>query len=397
MLPTSPALLGGTGSIGDSTLDVIAQHPERFRLRSISGYRNIAKLIEICKRFRPDRVVVANEQSAKLIRDALAGADFTGINCGERAEILWGADGLDAIAADAVVDVVVAAIVGAAGLSSALAAARAGKIIALANKEALVMSGSLLSELCLRHGARLLPIDSEHNAVFQCLPFAAAARQGQEGLASLASSDRFGVESITLTASGGPFRTWTYEQMKRATVREAVKHPNWSMGQKISVDSASLMNKGLELIEAQRLFNVSPDKLQVLIHPQSIVHAMVQYRDGSVIAQLGAPDMRTPIAIARLDFELPDLERFPALGLAIDAMRTGGNAPCVLNAANEVAVAGFLANRCRFTDIAACVAVVLHKMANSAAPDSLEAVLQTDAQARSLADEAMASLRSRYA
>lgn len=417
----SIALLGGTGSIGDSTLDVIAQHPERFRLRSISGYRNIAKLIEICKRFRPDRVVVANEQSAKLIRDALAGAGFTGINCGERTEILWGADGLDAIAADAVVDVVVAAIVGAAGLSSALAAARAGKIIALANKEALVMSGSLLSELCLRHGARLLPIDSEHNAVFQCLPFAAAARQGQEGLASLASSDRFGVESITLTASGGPFRTWTHEQMKKATVREAVKHPNWSMGQKISVDSASLMNKGLELIEAQRLFNVSPDKLQVLIHPQSIVHAMVQYRDGSVIAQLGAPDMRTPIAqvlgwidgpahrigsgvqaldlsrIARLDFELPDLERFPALGLAIDAMRTGGNAPCVLNAANEVAVAGFLANRCRFTDIAACVAVVLHKMANSAAPDSLEAVLQTDAQARSLADEAMASLRSRYA
>jgi len=209
--------------------------------------------------------------------------------------------------------------------------------------------------------------------------------------------------------------------MKKATVREAVKHPNWSMGQKISVDSASLMNKGLELIEAQRLFNVSPDKLQVLIHPQSIVHAMVQYRDGSVIAQLGAPDMRTPIAqvlgwidgpahrigsgvqaldlsrIARLDFELPDLERFPALGLAIDAMRTGGNAPCVLNAANEVAVAGFLANRCRFTDIAACVAVVLRKMANSAAPDSLEAVLQTDAQARSLADEAMASFSSRYA
>ena len=414
------ALLGGTGSIGDSTLDLIAQHPDRYHLRSISGFRNINKLIEICHRFRPDRVVVPDETAAVALRSAIGAAGLPHERHW-RPEILAGAAGLDIIAADAEVDVVVAAIVGAAGLSSALAAARAGKIIALANKEALVMSGSLMIEVCSRHGARLLPIDSEHNAVFQCLPVAAVREEGHESLSSLASRGQFGVESITLTASGGPFRRWSYERMKNATVQEAVKHPNWRMGQKISVDSASLMNKGLELIEAQRLFNLDASKLQVLIHPQSIMHAMVHYRDGSVVAQLGEPDMRTPIAqvlgwidgpahriksgvqaldlsrIARLDFESPDLVRFPALRLAMDAMQTGGNAACVLNAANEVAVAGFLARRCRFTDIAACVEVVLQKMANSKVLDSLDAILETDFQARQMANEALARFNPGFA
>lgn len=417
----SIALLGGTGSIGDSTLDLIAQHPDRFRLRSISGHRNISKLIEIYHRFRPDRVVVPDNTAALEFRSAINVADSSGNTLRRCPEILAGAEALDFIAADNEVDVVVAAIVGAAGLSSALAAARAGKIIALANKEALVMSGSLLTALCTRYGARLLPVDSEHNAVFQCLPVAAARDQGHESLLSLASHAHYGIESITLTASGGPFRSWSAEQMEAATVEQAVKHPNWRMGQKISVDSASLMNKGLELIEAQRLFNLDASQLQVLIHPQSIVHAMVHYRDGSVVAQLGEPDMRTPIAqvlgwidgpahriksgvqaldlsrIARLDFESPDLARFPALGLAMDAMRTGGNAACVLNAANEVAVAGFLARRCRFTDIAACVEVVLQKMANSQALDSLDAILETDFQARQMANEALARLCSGFA
>ncbi|NCV25819.1 MAG: 1-deoxy-D-xylulose-5-phosphate reductoisomerase, partial [Betaproteobacteria bacterium] len=409
------ALLGGTGSIGDSTLDVIARHPERFRLRSVSGYRNLKKLLGICQRFAPAQVVVPDEQAALALRHALlhepaeAVEQRRGKACNRDAswpEIMCGSDGLDRIASDPAVDVVVAAIVGAAGLSSCLAAARAGKVIALANKEALVMSGSLLSELCQSHGAQLLPLDSEHNAVFQCLPCAAISAQEQGGLSTIAGRNRFGVEAVTLTASGGPFRSWTFEQMQSARVDEAIKHPNWQMGQKISVDSASLMNKGLELIEAQVLFGLSPERLQVLIHPQSIVHAMVQYKDGSVLAQMGTPDMRTPIAqvlgwiegpaqritsgvgsldlaaIGRLDFESPDLDRFPALGLAMHAMRMGGNAACVLNAANEVAVAGFLAKRCRFTDIARCVHAVLAKMANSVELHTLAAILETDLEAR---------------
>ena len=403
----SIALLGGTGSIGDSTLDVISQHPDRYRLRSVSGFRNIEKLIAICQRFVPDQT------TASTLRVALArGANHHQPRQAEP-EIRWGPRGLESIASDPQVDVVVAAIVGAAGLASVLCAADAGKIIALANKEALVMSGSLLAERCARSGARLLPLDSEHNAVFQCLPCAALPSQHQDAISHLAQSPAYGVESITLTASGGPFRCWTKVQMEHASIREAVKHPNWSMGQKISVDSATLMNKGLELIEAQRLFSISPSKLHVLIHPQSIVHAMVQYRDGSVIAQLGEPDMRTPIAqvlgwiagaahrissgvkplelarIGRLDFEAPDVDRFPALGLAIEAMKTGGNAACVLNAANEVAVAGFLAGRCKFTDIAACVELVLDKMANSNELGSLESILDTDRQARAIADEVL--------
>jgi len=408
----SIALLGGTGSIGDSTLDVISRHPDRYRLRSVSGFRNIEKLIAICQRFVPDQVVVPDHTTAATLRVALA----RGANHQPRQaepEIRWGPRGLESIASDPQVDVVVAAIVGAAGLASVLCAADAGKIIALANKEALVMSGSLLAERCARSGARLLPLDSEHNAVFQCLPCAALPSQHQDAISHLAQSPAYGVESITLTASGGPFRCWTKVQMEHASIREAVKHPNWSMGQKISVDSATLMNKGLELIEAQRLFSISPSKLHVLIHPQSIVHAMVQYRDGSVIAQLGEPDMRTPIAqvlgwiagaahrissgvkplelarIGRLDFEAPDVDRFPALGLAIEAMKTGGNAACVLNAANEVAVAGFLAGRCKFTDIAACVELVLDKMANSNELGSLESILDTDRQARAIADEVL--------
>ena len=407
----SIALLGATGSIGDSTLDVIARHPDRFRLRAVSGHRNIAKLLSICQRFQPEVVVVPDQSSGDLLLEGLGLSMNAKPEMSKALEIVIGERGLDQIAADPDVDVVVAAIVGAAGLSSCLSAAKAGKVIALANKEALVMSGSLLRERCKQSGASLLPVDSEHNAVFQCLPCSALPHTGEEPLSSVASMPQFGVEAITLTASGGPFRTWTKEQMSEASVLQAVKHPNWSMGQKISVDSATLMNKGLELIEAKYLFNLPADRLRVLIHPQSIVHALVHYRDGSVIAQMGAPDMRTPIAqvlgwldgpsqrissgaqaldltqIGRLDFEAPDLHRFPALGLAIGAMDQGGNAACILNAANEVAVEAFLKSHCRFTDIANCVEQVLEKMANSVELQSLDEILDTDIRARCLAME----------
>lgn len=412
----SLALLGATGSIGDSTLDVIAQHPDRLRLRSVSGHRNMAKLAAICQRFKPEIVVVPDIASRESLCSWLSTSPRPNACTPDPCEILVGAHGLDQIAADPAVDVVVAAIVGAAGLSSCLAAAKAGKVIALANKEALVMSGSLLSELCAKHGARLLPLDSEHNAVFQCLPSSAAADCSHEQLSAIAGREQFGVEAITLTASGGPFRDWTLEQMSLASPAQAVKHPNWSMGQKISVDSATLMNKGLELIEAECLFNLPADRLRVLIHPQSIVHALVHYKDGSVIAQLGLPDMRTPIAqvlgwldgpshritsgapsldlaqVGRLEFEAPDLERFPALRLAMQAMRLGGNAACVLNAANEVAVSGFLGSRCRFTDIARCVDEVLGATADSSKLHSLEEILQTDQRARVVANQVL----SRY-
>ena len=379
-------VLGATGSIGLSTLDVIARHPERYRAFALTGHSRLAELERLCLLHRPRYAVVADEPAALQLRAALRGA-------GLDTEVLAGAAGLCAVAAHPEADTVMAAIVGAAGLEPTLAAVRAGKRVLLANKEALVMSGALFMQAVQAHGAELLPIDSEHNAIFQCMPGDYA-----RGLAPV------GVRRILLTASGGPFRRWPLERIARATPQEACAHPNWSMGRKISVDSASMMNKGLELIEACWLFDARPAQVEVVIHPQSVIHSLVDYVDGSVLAQLGNPDMRTPIAhalawpqridagvapldlfaIARLDFEAPDLERFPCLALARQAAEAGGTVPALLNAANEVAVAAFLDGRIAFPDIAGMIDSVLARVPGAAA-DSLERVLAADRQAREAA------------
>jgi len=405
-------LLGGTGSIGDSTLDVIARHPERFCLRAISGYRNLEKLAAICARFKPARVAVAHPEDVAVLANDLktrAGPPMP--------EILSGAVALEQLAAESSVDLVMAAIVGGAGLSSCLAAAREGKVIALANKEALVMSGALMINACQEHGAQLLPVDSEHNAVLQCLPARALAVRSP-GCGRIGNDPALGIRCVTLTASGGPFRTWSREAMRSASIEQAVAHPRWKMGRKISVDSATLMNKGLELIEAHWLFGLHPEQLRVLVHPQSIVHALVQYDDGSVLAELGHPDMRSPIAhalawacepatrlhtpvasldlavLGRLDFEAPDEIRFPALRLARQAMEAGGNAACVLNAANEVAVDAFLHQRCGFLQIEACVEEVLQQHADPAPPRELAAVLESDRRSREAAASFLRRVRA---
>lgn len=379
-------VLGATGSIGLSTLDVIARHPGRYRAFALTGHSRLAELERLCLLHRPRYAVVADESAALRLRAALRGA-------GLDTEVLAGAAGLCAVAAHPEADTVMAAIVGAAGLEPTLAAVRAGKRVLLANKEALVMSGALFMQAVQAHGAELLPIDSEHNAIFQCMPGDYA-----RGLAPV------GVRRILLTASGGPFRRWPLERIARATPQEACAHPNWSMGRKISVDSASMMNKGLELIEACWLFDARPAQVEVVIHPQSVIHSLVDYVDGSVLAQLGNPDMRTPIAhalawpqridagvapldlfaIARLDFEAPDLERFPCLALARQAAEAGGTVPALLNAANEVAVAAFLDGRIAFPDIAGMIDSVLARVPGAAA-DSLERVLAADRQAREAA------------
>lgn len=379
-------VLGSSGSIGVSTLDVIARHPERFELFALAGNRSVDTVYEQCLAQPPRFAVMADPDSAEALAARLAAA-------GSNTTVLAGEAGLVEVAAHPEVDVVMAAIVGAAGLESTLAAARAGKTVLLANKEALVMAGHLFMAAVAEHGARLLPIDSEHNAIFQCLP---AADDGTVGMA--------GVAKILLTASGGPFREWSVEQMAAATPDQACAHPNWSMGRKISVDSATLMNKGLELVEACWLFDVGSDAIDIVVHPQSIIHSMVQYVDGSVLAQLGNPDMRTPIAhalgwperigsgvaeldiidIGRLDFERPDTARFPCLGLARQAVRQGGVAMAQLNAANEVAVDAFLDRRLGFTEIPELIENVLGR-ATSAEPTSLDVVKQADLQARELA------------
>jgi len=381
-------LLGSTGSIGDSTLDVVARHPERFSVFALTAHRNGAKLAEQCLRFAPEFAVVGDAQTASQLEATLRAA-------GCRTRVAYGEDALLAAASDAQCDTVVAAIVGAAGLKPTLAAARAGKRILLANKEALVMSGALFMDAVRDHGATLLPVDSEHNAIFQCLP-AGPAPHG-------------GVTRITLTASGGPFRTREPATLEAVTPDEACAHPNWVMGRKISVDSATMMNKGLEVIEAHWLFGLEADRIDVLIHPQSVIHSMVSYADGSVLAQLGRPDMRTPIAhalayphridsgvapldlvaIAQLTFEHPDYQRFPCLKLAFDALRQGGTASAVLNAANEVAVEAFLERRIGFMRIASVVADVLAKIPNSAAT-RLEDISEIDAQARRYARDGIA-------
>ena len=372
-------VLGASGSIGVSTLDVISRHPDRFQVHALTGHSRVDVLARQCRQFCPRYAVVGSARAADELR-ALIGTDT---------EVLVGEEGLVAVAADAEVDTVMAAIVGAAGLVPTLAAVRAGKKVLLANKESLVMAGRLFMDAVADHGATLLPIDSEHNAIFQCLP------------ANYRRADEAGVSKILLSASGGPFRTAPLAALADVTPDQACAHPNWSMGRKISVDSATMMNKGLEFIEACWLFGVGPERVEVVIHPQSVIHSLVSYVDGSVLAQLGNPDMRTPIAhamawpervgsgvapldlaaVARLDFEAPDLTRFPCLALAQGAAAAGADFPTALNAANEVAVAAFLDGRIGFTGIADIVAGVLDSW-DSSEPVDLASVQHSDKLAR---------------
>lgn len=380
-------ILGATGSIGYSTLDVLRQHPADYRVLALTANTQVDRLHEQCLEFRPDYAVMADERAAtqlaaRLRRDA------------PEIRVLSGVEGLQEVAAHADADYVMAAIVGAAGLLPTLAAARAGKHVLLANKEALVMSGQLFMDAIHEYGSVLLPIDSEHNAIFQCMP-------GDYGC----GSPQEGVRRILLTASGGPFRETPVEELLRVTPAQAVAHPNWNMGRKISVDSATMMNKGLEVIEACWLFDTRPAQIQVVLHPQSVIHSMVEYVDGSVLAQLGNPDMRTPIAhalawprrmasgvgsldifaVARLDFSTPDLQRFPCLRLAIEAMEAGGTSSAILNAANEIAVEAFLQEQIPFTAIPQIIESVLGEVSAHGA-DRLESILADDAAARQAAD-----------
>lgn len=384
-------LLGATGSIGDSTLDVVSRHPDRYQIFALSAQSQVAKLVDCCRRFRPRYAVLADPSR---LDELAAGLKEAGL----ATEALAGESALEQIASAPEVDMVMAAIVGAAGLRPSLAAVKAGKKLLLANKEALVLSGELFMRAAREQGAVILPIDSEHNAVFQSLP----AHYRRDPLQA-------GVRRILLTASGGPFRNTPLEDLARISPEQACAHPNWVMGRKISVDSATMMNKGLEVIEAHWLFGMPLQQIDVVVHPQSIVHSLVEYIDGSVLAQLGNPDMRTPIAhamaypdritsgvdalqlaqIGRLDFEAPDLQRFPCLQLAYTALGEGGSAPAFLNAANEEAVAAFLEHRLSFLGIADVVSSVLERL--PAMPvDSLEAVLAADQMARAAAREQIA-------
>jgi 1-deoxy-D-xylulose-5-phosphate reductoisomerase len=389
---TGVTVLGSTGSIGVSTLDVLARHPDRFRVVALTANSDVETMLAQCRRFRPGLVAMADPQAALVLRERLAGVQGA-------PEVLAGVEGLAQAATLPEAQVVMAAIVGAAGLVPTLAAAQAGKRLLLANKEALVVAGALLMEAVARSGAVLLPIDSEHNAIFQCLPPGFA-----DGLA------RVGVERILLTASGGPFLNTPREALAAVTPEQACAHPNWDMGRKISVDSATMMNKGLELIEACWLFGTGPERVQVVVHRQSVIHSLVQYVDGSVLAQLGNPDMRTPIAhalgwperlisgvlpldlfaVGRLDFEPPDLGRFPCLGLAIAAAASGGTAPAVLNAANEVAVAAFLGGRIGFMGIADVVEETLAALpVEPVAGRDIAFLLHVDAEVRTIAEQAV--------
>lgn len=388
-------ILGATGSIGVSTLDVVARHPDQYKVVALTANGNIDALYEQCLAHRPEYAVVANPDNAQAFMDKIAGSPIADL------KVLAGAEALTQVATLDNVDAVMAAIVGAAGLLPTLAAAKAGKTVLLANKEALVMSGQIFMQAVAENGATLLPIDSEHNAIFQCMPAGYttghAAKQARR---------------ILLTASGGPFRQTPIADLDQVTPEQAVAHPKWDMGRKISVDSATMMNKGLELIEACLLFNMDPDQIQVVIHPQSIIHSMVDYVDGSVLAQMGNPDMRTPIAYAmawperfesgvaplnifevkHMDFEQPDLQRFPCLRLAYEAIKAGGIMPTVLNAANEIAVEAFLNEQVRFTDIAKIIerSMAQFKAENA---DTLEHVLEADQQARDVAQTVIAQIK----
>ncbi|AZP29167.1 MULTISPECIES: 1-deoxy-D-xylulose-5-phosphate reductoisomerase [Acinetobacter] len=393
----SVCILGVTGSIGQSTLKILNQHPDKYSVFAISAHSRISELVDICKQFQP-KVVVVPKQKVDELAALFVKSELQNI------EILTDQEGLVSIASHPDVDVVMAAIVGAAGLLPTLAAVKAGKRVLLANKEALVMSGEIMMQAARDHQALLLPVDSEHNAIFQSLPhnYLEAERNGQP---------QQGVSRILLTASGGPFLNHSLEQLEKVTPAQACKHPNWSMGQKISVDSATLMNKGLELIEACHLFSISEHFVTVVVHPQSIIHSMVQYVDGSTLAQMGNPDMCTPIAHAlawperlqtnvpaldlfeysQLNFQAPDIQKFPALDLARQAMRSGGLAPTILNAANEVAVAAFLNQQIGFTNIPQVVEHTLQKLENSVA-DNIESILNKDEVARHVAQQYISSI-----
>ncbi len=393
------AILGSTGSIGTSTLDVIARQTERFRAFALTAHSNVERLYEQCLRVIPDIAVMVDESSAAELRERLKNNPKT-----QTIQVLHGSKALDEIASHKHVDYVMAAIVGAAGLSSSMAAAYSGKRILLANKESLVMSGALFMQAVKDNGATLLPIDSEHNAIFQSMPEklnAVSANTAEYTDGQSNNLDAYGVEKILLTASGGPFLNKDLTQLQEVTPDQACAHPTWEMGRKISVDSATMMNKGLEVIEASWLFNASADDIQVVIHPQSVIHSMVAYSDGSVLAQLGNPDMRTPIAhalawpermpsgvapldifkIAQLNFQEPDFERFICLKLAYDALRIGGTAPAILNAANEIAVAAFLQEQIGFTQIADIVQQTIEGV-DAVPADSLDNILNADLEAR---------------
>ena len=389
------SVLGSTGSIGVSTLDVVARHRDRFRVVALTANGQVERLFEQCVKFQPEYAVMADPVSAQQLELLLNDTDLTTI-------VLAGVEGLEHVAQLEQVDLVMAAIVGAAGLKPTLSAAKAGKRILLANKEALVMSGRLFMEEVKNNNAEILPIDSEHNAIFQCMP-----RQFEKGL------DNVGVRKILLTASGGPFLNYPVEQFSTITPDQACAHPNWDMGRKISVDSATMMNKGLEVIEACWLFNTNVDRIQVVLHPQSVIHSMVEYNDGSVLAQLGNPDMRTPIAhamawpdridsgvksldlfeVAQLNFQEPDFERFPCLKFAYDVMQQGGTSSTVLNAANEIAVQSFLDEVISFDQIPYVIEKVLSVVKNRDA-DSLKTILDVDAESRACASDVIGALKS---
>ena len=376
-------ILGSTGSIGTQTLDVVRAYPERYGVYALCANRSIDLLVAQAKEFHPEVVCIADESLYEALSSQLSAIHFEG-------KVWTGADAIAEVVTMGSVDIVVAAMVGYAGLRPTIEAIKAGKTIALANKETLVVAGEIICDLALQHHAPILPVDSEHSAIFQ----------------SLVGEDRSEIEKILLTASGGPFRTFTREQMETVTAADALKHPNWEMGAKITIDSASMMNKGFEVIEAKWLFGVPVEKIEVLVHPQSIVHSAVQFTDGAIKAQLGAPDMRLPIqyalsfperlasdfpradlfALKNLTFEKPDLERFPNLGLAYEAMRRGGNIPCVLNAANEVANLAFRENRCGFLQMSDIISETMAKAAFIAKP-TYEDYVATDLEARKIAEE----------
>lgn len=384
-------ILGSTGSVGQSTLDVVALHPEQFSVVGLSANNNVEGMLEQCQQFRPQVVAMACQTAAAQLRERLAAYHLKGI------EVIAGPDQITQLAADSNSDMVMSAIVGAAGLLPTLAAVRAAKKVLIANKEPLVMTGEMFMREAQQHGAVILPIDSEHNAIFQCLPH---------------DQSKQGVRKLHLTASGGPFRGRAWDELAQITPEQACDHPNWSMGPKISVDSATMMNKGLELIEAAALFGLAEDRVEIVVHPQSIIHSMVEYADGSFLAQLGAPDMKIPIAhalswpnridsgaqtlditqIAQLDFAKPDMQNLPCLGLAREAARVGGSAPAVLNAANEVAVEAFLQRKIPFTNIPQIIEAALNASQNRSI-GSVEDVLTIDNEARNAACTALNSMQ----
>ena len=375
--------MGSTGSIGTQTLDVVRSYPERYSVYAICAHQSIDKLVEQAREFHPEVVCIADESLYETLVSRLSSLDFQG-------KVWAGADAIAEMVTMPSIDVVVAAMVGYAGLRPTIEAIKAGKTIALANKETLVVAGELICELAVKHHAPILPVDSEHSAIFQ----------------SLVGEDQSEIEKILLTASGGPFRTYSLEQMKNVTAADALRHPNWEMGAKITIDSASMMNKGFEVIEAKWLFGVPVEKVQVLVHPQSIVHSAVQFTDGAIKAQLGAPDMRLPIqyalsfperlksdfpradlfSLGALTFEEPDLKRFPNLGLAYEATRQGGNTPCVLNAANEVANLAFRQGRCGFLQMSDIISATMAKAPHIAKP-TYEDYVASDAEARRIAED----------